>query len=766
MAEAQEAEESKQYEYAQEYYQNALKHKPGDAAAQQALAALPQKIAERDYRKALTEGQSEEQSKRWEAAKKLYVKALDIQREGKEAQERLAYVLAQIAEREYQSSMADARKAEAGEDFAKALSHYENALKHKPSDTGAQQALAALPQKNAEKQYQACMAKAKEAELSQDYEEAEKQYTASLQHKKAGEQAAVGVQQCRQIIEQAESCLTQSKTLFQARKYQSALVQVWEGLRVRPQHAELLQAQKVCKEAVAQQNGAIETVAQFVKQRQLATAAERCELATVNYPESQEATQLLQKIKGKQKFRRRARQIGVTVLILATIGAVLFWQFQNWQAYQRRQADFAQAYGEAEKAATAKEWAKAIAAYEQAKASDFEDKPEDVDNKLASARYNQRKDRFLAHYNAAETAARAQKWEEAFANYEQAKASEFADKPKDVGSKQQECVYRLSIEQLSKAVASKDWLKAREVFWKISQSKGETPELQGLHKQIPQVALKFSLPKKIVQGLVVQFAVEAESKLYRVVWDFGDGQQQEAAQASHAYLKAGDMQVKLTVSDGVYVTERKKNCLVEANKPPEVVLEDPVSVKEGEPASFKATAKDPEGQPLTYLWYLGDGKTAKGPAVECTYDAAGEKEITLVVNDGVQETVKTAKVTCVRYWGSGGVILDAQTDLEWYVGPDQDTTWDQAKKWTDTLTVDGGGWRMPTIEQLRGLYQKAKGSRNMDPIFATTGWYVWSSEADSSSARGFNVTDGSDKSIYRSYSGNLRSFLVRARRRG
>ena len=35
---------------------------------------------------------------------------------------------------------------------------------------------------------------------------------------------------------------------------------------------------------------------------------------------------------------------------------------------------------------------------------------------------------------------------------------------------------------------------------------------------------------------------------------------------------------------------------------------------------------------------------------------------------------------------------------------------------------------MPTIDQLTILYQKGKGSRNLDPVFQTSGSWVWSSE--------------------------------------
>ena len=115
---------------------------------------------------------------------------------------------------------------------------------------------------------------------------------------------------------------------------------------------------------------------------------------------------------------------------------------------------------------------------------------------------------------------------------------------------------------------------------------------------------------------------------------------------------------------------------------------------------------------------------------------------------------------------SAGVIRDSNTGLEWYVGPDNDTAWDQAKGWTDHLMVDGGGWRMPSIEELEGLYQKGKGDRNMDPIFHTTGWYVWTGILiGSSEAWGVRFPTGSEPSRYRYASDSYRAFALRARRK-
>jgi len=75
-----------------------------------------------------------------------------------------------------------------------------------------------------------------------------------------------------------------------------------------------------------------------------------------------------------------------------------------------------------------------------------------------------------------------------------------------------------------------------------------------------------------------------------------------------------------------------------------------------------------------------------------------------------------------------GIVRDKKTGLEWIVGPDKDTTWNQAKEWIENLTVDSGGWRMPTIAELRTLYQKGVGTHNMIPLLETSGGYVWSGE--------------------------------------
>jgi hypothetical protein len=114
---------------------------------------------------------------------------------------------------------------------------------------------------------------------------------------------------------------------------------------------------------------------------------------------------------------------------------------------------------------------------------------------------------------------------------------------------------------------------------------------------------------------------------------------------------------------------------------------------------------------------------------------------------------------------SDGAISDAQTGLEWVVGPDRDTDYAQAEQWVRACNVAGGGWRMPTHEELRTLYQEGAGERNMDPVFKTTGRWVLAEPRDLSSAWLLDFDNGREcwSDVYSA--GNDRVFGVRSRLR-
>ena len=111
------------------------------------------------------------------------------------------------------------------------------------------------------------------------------------------------------------------------------------------------------------------------------------------------------------------------------------------------------------------------------------------------------------------------------------------------------------------------------------------------------------------------------------------------------------------------------------------------------------------------------------------------------------------------------LVLDTKTALEWIAGPDKATGWYEAKSWVTNLTVAGGGWRMPTRKELKTLYKKGAGQRNMTPLLKTTGWWVWSLETkDSLSAWGFSFSSGLEYWYPQGPSFISRGFAVRSRK--
>ena len=111
------------------------------------------------------------------------------------------------------------------------------------------------------------------------------------------------------------------------------------------------------------------------------------------------------------------------------------------------------------------------------------------------------------------------------------------------------------------------------------------------------------------------------------------------------------------------------------------------------------------------------------------------------------------------------IVRDKETGLEWVAGPDKDTNWNEAKSWVENLSVEGGGWRTPTIEELQTLYKKNVGTRNMTPELKTTGWGVWSGETKGSSmVVYFDFRNGKKYWRTRDFSPGFRAFAVRTQR--
>ena len=104
----------------------------------------------------------------------------------------------------------------------------------------------------------------------------------------------------------------------------------------------------------------------------------------------------------------------------------------------------------------------------------------------------------------------------------------------------------------------------------------------------------------------------------------------------------------------------------------------------------------------------------------------------------------------------GGYDID--TGLEWFAGPDIDTSWYEARSWVENFNIAvGGGWRMPTRAELKSLFKKEAGSRNMTLQLVTNGWWVWSGEIKGSSSAWYFCFDAGNEQ----WSLRDRSYLVR-----
>ena len=232
-------------------------------------------------------------------------------------------------------------------------------------------------------------------------------------------------------------------------------------------------------------------------------------------------------------------------------------------------------------------------------------------------------------------------------------------------------------------------------------------------------------------------------------------------------------------------TARVEELAKQYNAPPEVqIVTDSRTVNWNTPVRFKYRATDKEGDSVRAVsWDFGDGTTGAGGTPVHTYDKWGgpQKEqhyiVTLKATDGhttvvAKKAIVVKRQDCVARDGrfckySNGIVKDTRTGLEWVAGPDRDTNWNEARSWVENLNIDGGGWRMPTIKELKTLYQKGAGTRNITPLFKFPAWAAWSGETkDSSSARYFDFYTGDNYSIPHNYSHLNRAFAVRSRNDG
>ena len=147
---------------------------------------------------------------------------------------------------------------------------------------------------------------------------------------------------------------------------------------------------------------------------------------------------------------------------------------------------------------------------------------------------------------------------------------------------------------------------------------------------------------------------------------------------------------------------------------------------------------------LAVWWCVADSRVAQGQGQLSAPAAAAQVRFTKAAN---------------------GVISDRTTGLEWYVGPSGDNTWHAAREWAASLTVAGGGWRLPTIKELKAIYQPGASRNNMDPLFQAGGAWAWSGELRNDwSVWGYAFYNGLEGWHSMNYGNGRVALAVRSRR--
>ena len=132
-------------------------------------------------------------------------------------------------------------------------------------------------------------------------------------------------------------------------------------------------------------------------------------------------------------------------------------------------------------------------------------------------------------------------------------------------------------------------------------------------------------------------------------------------------------------------------------------------------------------------------------------------------NSKVTSSINLLQRDGVFLLSDNGIIKDTRTGLEWKADPDEETTWNGANVWAQSLVLDGRGWRLPTVGELRTLFKKGLGKNNMSQLLNEDRPFVWSGETDGSSkAVVVLYVDGSTGSMDKDSNIMKRAFAVRS----
>ncbi len=153
-------------------------------------------------------------------------------------------------------------------------------------------------------------------------------------------------------------------------------------------------------------------------------------------------------------------------------------------------------------------------------------------------------------------------------------------------------------------------------------------------------------------GEVVTFdasaSTDADGKISRYYWEFGDGAVSEGKVVKHSFNSPGKYNARLIVNDDSDspCNSSSDDLLVTVNAAPVAVILQTPSSAIGEELIFDAARSyDPDGEVVKYVWDFGNGTVLEGKKVNYAYTAAGKYNVTLSVTDNSGVSNSTDETT-------------------------------------------------------------------------------------------------------------------------
>lgn len=209
-------------------------------------------------------------------------------------------------------------------------------------------------------------------------------------------------------------------------------------------------------------------------------------------------------------------------------------------------------------------------------------------------------------------------------------------------------------------------------------------------------------------------------------WALGDNTTAEGATVTKTYAQGGVYKVRLTVNDNsnTVCDQDAAEKTIRVNTPPTAIAGEDIALcqrsgQEGFSVRLNGSAKDSDGDKLTYRWDFGDGSTGEGASATHVYKDSGSYRATLTVDDGsgaacsvavdslnislnrapvavAGQPVKACAGTPVSFDGSGS---SAAATYTWDFG---DGTKESGEKVTHTYTKGGSYRATLTVDDGKG----------------------------------------------------------------